>query len=102
MKFTGRNMNRTDVAALTEVIANNSTSTTLVAPNKDRMGIVISNPNNQSCWVKEQAASLDNDKKGYFVIAGGKFIMPKDNIYTGEISAIFNSGGSKTLYIVEK
>jgi len=101
-KFIGRNMNRTDTATLTSVAVSSGASITLVSANTDRMGLIISNPNNQSCWIKEQAASTDDDKKGYYVLPGGKFIMPKDNIYTGEISAIFDSGGSKTLYIVEK
>ena len=101
-KTIGRNTNKTDIAVLDSVSVGSGASVKVVDANEARIGLVISNPNNQACWIKEQSASIDNDKKGYYVIPGGKYIMPTDNIYTGEVSAIFASGGSKTLYWVEK
>lgn len=101
-KRIGRNRNTVTETSMGTVSVDSITTAVVVGENLERIGLVISNPNNQSCWIKEQAASVDNDKKGYYVIAGGKFIVPTDNVYTGEVSAIFNSGGSKTLYFVER
>ena len=101
-KTIGRNRNTTDEAAITTVSVGSGASSIVVVANQERMGLVISNPNNQSVWIKEQKASVDNDKKGHYLIPGGKFIMAPDNVYTGEVSAIFDAGATKTLYIVEK
>lgn len=50
-----------------------------------------------SIFIKLQAASIDNDKKGIWIGRQGNvfeigWTMPSDNIYLGEISAIALSG----------
>lgn len=88
-KTIGRNINVTDTAFLSESITlNSSTSTTIQAINTTRMHIIIFNSSNSPVWIKLQAASVDNDKKGFQLLAKGSWSMPVDNIYTGEISAI--------------
>lgn len=56
---------------------------------------VCTDGDNQAVWVKLQAASIDDDKKGIWIEAKigalNFWQMPTDNIYVGEISAIANS-----------
>lgn len=92
-KTIGRNQNFTDTATLSAAIAlNASTSTTVQAANVDRIDFTFSNPSNKDVWLKRQAASVDNDKKGIFVPRNGFYEIPTDNVYTGEYSAIAVSG----------
>jgi len=100
-KTIGRNTNTTDVATLSSAIALNSTTSVKVADAlPDRINFTISNPENKDVWLKFQAASVDNDKKGIFVPKNAFYEMPTDNIYTGEISAIAVSG-TPSVYVTE-
>ena len=100
----GRNSNTNDVATITTIVLNDSTSTTVAPPNVNRTFIHITNADAvKAAWVKLQPASVDNDKKGVFLAARGSgpgLTMTPDNIYTGEISAIADQG-SDTVYITE-
>lgn len=92
-KNIGRNTNTADVAALSAAIAlDSSTSVKVADANSTRINFSISNDATANVWLKFQAASVDNDKKGIFLPCGGFYEMPTDNIYTGEISAIADSG----------
>ena len=102
----GRNRNKNDTATVSAGITlNSTTSTVILAANPNRMSFDVNNNfSNQAAWVKMQAASTDNDKKGIFLNkknAGiSSWSMSPDNIYTGEISAIADSG-SPTVYVTE-
>ena len=105
-KSIGRNLNTNDEAS---VIAgqqlNATTAITILAANPDRIAVQINNNSSvQACWIKLQPAAVDNDHKGIFLHKKGdphgEWQMPTDNIYTGEISAIANTG-EPTIYVTE-
>ncbi len=88
-KTIRRNRNEDDTADISSAITlNASTSTTIIAINTSRIYFRFDNPSNKNVWLKLQAASVDDDKKGIFVDKGGHWEMPVDNIYNGEISGI--------------
>jgi len=89
-KKIGRNINTNDTGTISSAITlNATTSTTIQAANSSRIFFRIDNSSTKDVWLKLQAASVDNDKKGIFLKRLGDFWeMPPDNIYTGEISAI--------------
>ncbi len=105
-KKEGRNKNRNDEANMPDGILLNATADTLVlAANPERMSLHFHNGDSvKGCWVKFQATGLDADKKGLFLDAtgnlGSNWDMVPDNVYTGEICAIADSG-SPMLYVVE-
>ena len=104
----GRNTNTNDVATIPAGIVLNATTTVIIAAaNPDRISFFVDNNSSvKQVWVKLQPASTDNDKKGIFLSArndlGGstQWSMDTDNIYTGEISAIADSG-NPIVYITE-
>ncbi len=107
-KTIGRNQNTTGIATLPAGITlNSSTSTLLIAANPDRVFFYVGGrPSEGRCWIKLQATDVDDDKKG-ILFSGSEEVgsvsqwqMPNDNIYTGEICAIANSG-SPELFVVE-
>lgn len=106
MVNTGRNKNTNNIAVVSAGISlNSATSTVILAANPNRMSFDVNNNfSNQAAWIKLQAATTDNDKKGIFLNkknAGvSSWQMVPDNIYTGEISAIADSG-SPTIYVTE-
>lgn len=100
----GRNRNTNTVAAVTTVSVNDTTATTLVAANGNRIGLII-NLNGGSAeeevFIRYFAAAVNNDKQGIIIkrkIIGATSIndstweMLGDNVYTGEVSAISESG----------
>lgn len=88
-KTIRRNRNENDTADVSSTIAlNPTTSTTIISTNTARIYFIFNNPSNKDVWLKLQAASVDNDKKGIPVAKGDFWEMPPDNIYDGEISAI--------------
>lgn len=102
-KKTGRNRNTTDASVTTTVNVGSTTAVTVAAANPDRISVLITNPNNQAFWVRERPAASDNLKDGEGVLPAGKYRTIPDNIYTGEISVIFETGGgTKPVIIVEK
>lgn len=102
-KQVGRNRNITDTAVTDVVNVNSSTAQTLVAANPDRIGLIVSNDSNQELWIRYYPAADDNDQKGIFLEnnRSGHWEMPTDNIYTGEVSVIMDSGGTKTISFTE-
>ena len=78
----------------TAVSLNSSTSTTLIAANAKRIFFGVSNDSPLKVWIKFQAASVDNDKKGILLQSNAYWEMPIENTYTGEISAINDAGAS--------
>lgn len=93
VKTIGRTINVNDIATLSQGITlNSSTSTKVADSNTDRINFTFSNPGNNQVWLKFQAASVDDDKKGIAILRGGFYEMPTDNIYTGEVSAIAETG----------
>lgn len=104
-KSIGRNQNISDDAAISIISINDATSTTLSAANPRRVFFYVSNNSaSAEAWIKLQAASVDNDKKGIFL--GKKadpprdWTMMQDTPYTGEISGISESG-THDVYLTE-
>ena len=96
-----RTRDTNDVAIISSAIAlNTSTSTILSGAFVRRIFFAVSNSSNKDIWLKLQAASVDNDKKGIFVPRNSYWEMQQDNIYIGEISAIANIG-APDIYITE-
>ncbi len=105
-KRIGRNINTDDEATVSSGITLNSTTSTVISvadPNR-LFFFVDNNFSDKASWIKLQAASVDNDKKGIFLNEKEKgktsWAMPPDNIYTGEISAIADSG-NPIIYVTE-
>ena len=98
--FTGRTRNTNTGAVLTSVVLNATTSTLISAVNEERQMITIINDSSQDVWIKFQAASVDNDKKGIMLWKRSTYEMPVDNVYLGEISAISVSG-TPEIFITE-
>ncbi len=102
----GSSINTNDVADISSGVSLNSTTSTKIADANDRriFFCVNNNDNNNGVWIKLQAASVDNDKKGIFLTkkTGARifFDMPPGNIYTGEISAIAEAS-SPTIFTTE-
>ncbi len=100
------NSSSTDTATVQAGITlNDSTSVMVIAANPSRRGLHVNcNFPDKASWVKLQAASVDNDKKGIFLNEKEKGVthwdMPSDRIYTGEISAIADSG-TPVIYVTE-
>ena len=65
-----------------------------------RIKVIIYNSGKRTLWVKFQPAATDNDKKGIPIQAGEtKVVMEGSDIYTGEISAIYDSGTFDDVYV---
>lgn len=96
--------NPTNTTISGSIALNSSTSVKVADVNPDRIMLTFSNPNNQSVWLKLQAASIDDDKKGILVCGNTVFKMPfnTDNTgtYIGEVSAIADSG-TPGVYVTE-
>ncbi|MCK5216597.1 MAG: hypothetical protein KAJ93_02350 [Methanosarcinales archaeon] len=80
------------------ILLNSSTSTVIAEANPDRKYFHVSSSGTPNeVWIKLQPASVDDDKKGIFLVASvggdGSWEMPSNSIYTGEISAIAGSNG---------
>jgi len=87
-KTIGRNTNVNDTATIDTVTLNSSTSVKVADALADRIYVSVSNEGPGTAFIKLQAASVDNTKKGEVLENGETWWMPTDNMYTGEISAI--------------
>ncbi len=95
-----RSSTPTDVTTIVDKIdVSSSTSTLLLAANRGRIYIAISTQE-QPIWLKLQAASVDNDKKGIFIPRNFTYELHPDVIYTGEVSAITDTGTAE-VYVTE-
>ena len=103
----GKNKNTFEASDVTNTVvaANSSTSTTLSVANELRLDLTVDNgDNNQDIWVKLQTAATDNSKEWYLVERGTRWVMSQvlsEFIYLGEISGIFQSGGSNDVQVIE-
>lgn len=108
----GRNRNVNDTATTAEYSLNSTTAIKIADANPSRTFFHVNingGTSNESIWIRLKAASEDNIKCGIWI---GRFIdedgsfakvcweMPPDNIYTGEISAIMESG-THSVHVVE-
>jgi len=95
------NQEKTDVATISSGVTTNATTSTLVAAaNTNRQAAFITNSNaTDEVWIKLQAASVDDDKKGRLLTAKESWDITKLN-YTGEISAIA-AAGAPVVHITE-
>lgn len=100
--FSPRLITSATVGAATAL--NATTSTTIAASNSKRRFIAIQSDGSQAVWIKLQAASVDNAKKGIFISASpgveSRWEMPQTFIYTGEICAIADTG-TPNVYVTE-
>ena len=100
----GRNQNTVSSANVGKVTVGSTTAVTLVAANSRRIAFKASingEQNDRTVYIRYYAASVDNIKQGNVITKkldeDGSFFrvcdeMSPDNIYTGEISAICESG----------
>lgn len=86
----GRNINSNDSATMSGAITVSVTTSTVIAvANVDRIFFCVNNNDAvRGMWLKLQAASVDNDAKGIWLPPGGAWMMPSDNIYTGEVCGL--------------
>ena len=86
----------------TAAIALTTTSSTTVLEQSDsRIYLCVSNASStDAVFIKLQPASTDNDAKGIRLAPGEYWTMDGMAIYTGEVSAIAESG-TPTVYAVE-
>lgn len=69
--------------------------------NNYRQKLMITNVGPGDVWIKLQAASVDDDKKGYMVFAGcSDTILNTLSTYPGEVSAIADDADT-TIYVTE-
>ncbi len=99
-KLIGRTVNRNDEADSDSIALNATTATKIADADPERIFFHVSidgSGNNTSVFIKLQAAGVDNDKEGIWIGSMGQYFktcweMQPDNMYTGEISAIMQSG----------
>ncbi len=65
-----------------------------------RIKVIIHNDGVRDLWVRFYPAATDNIKKG-FIVPGGETetVLDGSDIYTGEISAIVDSGAGSNVYV---
>jgi hypothetical protein len=100
----GRNTNTNDVATVTSYTLDSVTATTISVANPKRIYFSVcldSGITDEDVAIRLYPAATDNIAKGEFLTRRNasndanfrpSWAMPVDNIYTGEISAITNSG----------
>ena len=65
-----------------------------------RIKVEIYNSGNRDLWVRFYPAATDNLKRETVVKAGQpKVVLAGSDIYTGEISAIMQSGGARDVFV---
>jgi len=76
-------------ATVKNVALNSTTSTKILDASECRQFVSITNLNNAvGAYIKLQAADLDDDKKGIYLVGINTWEMDTTKVYTGEISAI--------------
>ena len=104
-KTIGKNRNTTDKAFTPQITLNATTATKVSSANTKRIFFEVNNNEaNKDFWLRLYPADKDNLKRGIFITSktGSRLFwcMPSDNIYTGEISAISDTGGP-VAYVTE-
>lgn len=105
VKSIGRNININDEAVLSDAIVLGVTSEKIADADPERIFFhVTNNASNQAVWIKLQPTADDDDMKGIFLgsknSGNNSWEMPMDNIYTGEICAVADSG-TPSVYVTE-
>lgn len=101
-----RTQNLNDAASVNSgVTLNGTTSVKIADANPTRIYFYVTNDgSSEEAWIKLQAASIDNGKKGIFLnkkaIYRNDWEMALDNVYTGEICAIAVAG-TPTVFVTE-
>ena len=101
-----RTINVNNAATLSAAIElNTNTSVKIADDNPSRIFFRVCNEGaTEAIWIKLQAASIDDAKKGINLAkksdTPNHWEMPSDNIYTGEISAIA-AANSPSVYVTE-
>lgn len=88
---TFRSVTSADLTA--GVSINSSTSATVLSARGDRKYVALS-VSGDTVWIKLQTAATDDVKKGIRVPAGFTYEFFPDLVYTGEISAISDTGAA--------
>ena len=94
-----RTTNTNDEALIKDAIAVTSTSSVTLLSANMRCYIAIT-ALKKNIWLKLQSANIDDDMKGIFVARGLTYEFHPDIIYTGEISAIAETGTAQ-VYVTE-
>ena len=78
-----------DTATITPIALNASTSVKILDAGTEKVNVIFTNQSNFDIWIKFQAASVDDDKKGIILMNGTNISLVFGNgFYTGEVSAI--------------
>ena len=105
-KNIGKNSNTNDTATLSAAILVDGITSTkildaLVGP-QPRIKVIVTNNSNFDVWIKLQAASVDNDKKGFLLFKNTtSTIMEDGDTYIGEISAICDIAATANIYVTD-
>ncbi|MEE9304395.1 MAG: hypothetical protein V3U84_11530 [Thiotrichaceae bacterium] len=103
IRIGGNTKTNTDAVLSSGIAINATTSTTILAAQAvgdlPHIKVIMTNDSNRDIWVKFQAASVDNDKKGFLIYGNSTVtLLEGSDIYTGEISAISDIASS-TVYL---
>ena len=88
----GRNANISNTATTTTPEVNPTTAVVVFTASIDKIKMVVINYNPYGVWLREKAASVDNNKEGYFLPRYSMAVDIVDNKYSGEVSAISEKG----------
>jgi len=104
-KRTGKNTNQNTEAVTATISVGSTTAVTLLAAlastDLPHSQVTITNNGNKSLWVRNYPAADDNLKRGERVAPGANLpIIRNSEVYIGEISAIFQSGSAKDVFVV--
>lgn len=105
-KRIGANTNVNDTSNVKDGITLNSTTSIKISDANDKRihFTVNNNSSTKAVWIKLQPATEDNKMKGIFLerrqFPDSRWPMPEKAIYTGEISAIAESG-NPIVYVTE-
>ncbi len=104
-KFTGKNTNQNTEALTITISVDSTTAVTAAAALADtdlpHSKVTIVNNGNKTLWAREYPAADDNLKRGERVAPGDNLNIVRDSeVYSGEISVIFESGGARDVFVV--
>ena len=104
-KKTGKNVNTNDDSNSATVSVDSTTAKTLLVaqPVGDLpwSRVIITNDGNKNLRIRLRSAVSDNLKDGEIISPGeSKEVIKISECYTGEISGIFESGGSRDVQVV--
>lgn len=103
-KNTGKNTNENDEASQTIIPVDGTTAVTLVPALADdakpHSNVTVTNDGNKSLWVRFYPAAQDDILTGERIAPGeSRVIIENSEVYRGEISAIFHSGGLNNVHV---